>query len=187
LLSASIEISGSYLNGRPFVASLTAVAAAESPGNLGEVFVAEAQGAELRLGHADQGQLLKSSSQRPTLSPELLEGFPNPFRDVIRLRYLVPATMAEAFVWDKNEDPPAGLDMMAAVPWNGGEPSVSVKIYSINGQELVTLFSGSQAPGEGTVQWNGADNFGRRVAAGTYFCKLQMDNWSVTRRIVYPR
>ncbi|MDX2474790.1 MAG: FlgD immunoglobulin-like domain containing protein [Candidatus Krumholzibacteria bacterium] len=187
LLSVSTEITGSYLNGRPFVASLTTVAVAESPASLGEVFVTEAQGAELRLDAVDQGQLLKSSSQRPTLSPQLLEGFPNPFRDVIRLRYLVPATMAEAFVWDKKEDPPAGLDLMAAVPWNGGEPSVSVKIYSINGQELVTLFSGSQAPGEGTVQWNGADSFGRRVAAGTYFCKLQMDNWSVTRRIVYLR
>ena len=73
------------------------------------------------------------------------------------------------------------------MPWSGGQPGVSVKIYSINGQELVTLHSATLGSGDYTAQWNGTDAFGRKVASGTYFCKLQMDNWSVTRRLVFIR
>ena len=73
------------------------------------------------------------------------------------------------------------------MPWAAGDPRVSVKIYSLNGQELVTLQSGALGPGEYQVQWDGADAFGRPVASGTYFCKLQLDDWSVTRRLVYLR
>ena len=73
------------------------------------------------------------------------------------------------------------------VPWQGGSPSASIKIYNINGQELMTLHEGLGTQGEFTVNWNGTDIFGRQVASGTYFCKLQLDDWSVTRRIVYLR
>jgi len=135
----------------------------------------------------DQARILKSGDQRPTLSPQLLEGYPNPFRDVIRLRFRVPATMGEAFVWDKESGPPPGVDPQSAVPWQGGMPQISVKIYSINGQELVTLFTGNQGPGENSVQWSGTDSFGRQVASGTYFCKLQLGDWSITNRIVFLR
>jgi hypothetical protein len=179
------EIGGTYLDGRPFTATL--IAAPHETPDLGTLFVDDAQGAEAPVAVADQARLLQSGSRQPTLSPQLLEGFPNPFRELIQLRFQVPATIGEAFVWDKNEDPPAGLDLMATVPWRGGTPSVSVKIYSINGQELVTLFDGSQGPGENTVQWSGTDSFGRQVASGAYFCKLQLDDWSVTRRLVFLR
>jgi len=116
-----------------------------------------------------------------------LEGFPNPFRDYIQLRFAVPATVGEAFVWGDNQDPPAGVNPQAAVAWRSGTPSVSVRIYSLNGQELVTLFAASQGPGQNMVQWDGTDSYGRQVASGTYFCKLQMDEYSVTRRLVYLR
>jgi hypothetical protein len=131
--------------------------------------------------------ILEADHRPPSLSPELLEGWPNPFRDVIQVRFKVPRTMGEAFVWSHQEDEPASLDKQAAVPWSGGLPSGSVKIYNINGQELVTLYSGASLDGEVTVNWNGTDSFGRQVASGTYFCKLQLDDWSVTRRIVYLR
>lgn len=186
------DLCGVYLDGRPFIARLTARPDAPPDRDLGDLFVTEATGAEPQDEEpeaevADQAHLLNSANQHPTLSPDLLEGFPNPFRDVIRLRFRVPATVDEAFVWDKNEEPPAGLDLRATVPWRGGTPRVSVKIYSINGQELVTLYSGSQGPGENTVQWSGTDSFGHQVASGAYFCKLQLDDWSVTRRLVFLR
>ena len=80
-----------------------------------------------------------------------------------------------------------GLDLQMAVPWKSGIPEVSVKIYSLNGQELVTLQSGSLSEGKYTAQWDGSDAFGRQVASGAYFCKLQLDQWSVTRRVVFLR
>ncbi len=135
----------------------------------------------------DAGQILSADRHPPTLSPQLLEGWPTPFRDAISIKFRVPQTVGEAFVWVDQADVPKNLDRQEAVPWQGGSPSVSVKIYNINGQELVTLYSGSMAGGEYTVSWDGSDIFGRQVASGTYFCKLQLDKWSVTRRIVFLR
>ncbi|MBE0566229.1 MAG: T9SS type A sorting domain-containing protein [Krumholzibacteria bacterium] len=136
---------------------------------------------------ARQSQLLRAGRTSPHLTPELLQGWPNPFSDVISLRFRVPATIGEAFVWDDPEDRPAGLDLAAPVPWKTGVPGATVKIYTMSGQELVTLFSSETGPGETVLTWNGTDSFGRKMASGTYFCKLQLDEWSVTRRLVYVR
>lgn len=163
-ISAADRLQGRYLDGRAFTAKLEA-----SP--------------ELR-GPSPSPRV---ENQRAQLSPKLLEGFPNPFSESIQLRFTVPATIGEAFVWGEGQDPPRGTNLQAAVPWQNGTPTVSVRIYSLNGQELVTLFSASQGPGGGVVQWDGTDNYGRQVAAGTYFCKLQMDKYSITRRLVYLR
>lgn len=126
---------------------------------------------------ADRGKL--------RLSPELLKGWPNPFRDRIRILFRVPRTLQEAFVWE--DGAPVGLDLQAAVPWRGGAPQATVKIYNMEGHELATLFDGGGAAGEVTLTWDGKDAYGRPVASGTYFCKLQLDDLSVTRRIVYLR
>lgn len=135
----------------------------------------------------DTREVLNSDLRPPTLSPQLLEGWPNPFRDAIQIKFKVPATVGEAFVWEDHLEGQPAVDKQAQVPWGGGMPSASIKIYNINGQELVTLHDGNVNQGEYTVHWNGTDLFGRRVASGTYFCKLQLDEWSVTRRIVYIR
>ncbi len=135
----------------------------------------------------DRAKFLKSGSNQPSLSADLLKGWPNPFNDVISIRFTVPRTMKQAFVWKTDKDKPAEIDLESEVPWSGGQPGVSVKIYSLNGQELVTLHSASVGVGEYTVHWNGTDAFGRKVASGTYFCKLQLDDWSVTRRLVFLR
>ncbi|MFT5232869.1 MAG: hypothetical protein ACI9UK_001473 [Candidatus Krumholzibacteriia bacterium] len=167
------HISGAYLDGRPFTADLNSAPPAVTG---------------LDLGKPDtRDEPLRISTQEPRLSPKLLEGYPNPFPEAITLRFRVPSTVGEAFVWPSKEDGETEKDLSAAVPWASGNPQVSVKIYSISGEELVTLFSGSQGPGENTVQWTGRDSFGRPVASGTYFCKLQMDKWSTTHRIVFLR
>jgi len=136
---------------------------------------------------ARQSQLLRSGSTRAQLSPDLIRGWPNPFRDVISVSFRVPATIGEAFAWDRAEDEPTGLDLEAPVPWQQGRPDASVKVYTMSGQEVATLYDGVAGSGEVVVSWNGTDNYGRKVASGTYFCKLQMDEWSVTRRVVFLR
>ncbi len=136
---------------------------------------------------ADQQRLLQAERSRPSLAPALLEGWPNPFRDRISLRFRIPATVGEAFVWEDPDDRPARLDPQAPVPWTRSEPMATVKIYGIDGQELATLHAETVPSGEVTVHWNGTDSFGRKVASGTYFCKLQLDDWTITRRIVFVR
>jgi FlgD Ig-like domain len=128
-----------------------------------------------------------SDSSSLSLATELLRGWPNPFREVIQVRFRIPQTVSEAFLWDKGHELPPGLDLRAPVPWENDIPFVTIKIYRINGQELITLHQDFQANGEMTVQWDGKDTYGRPVASGPYFCKLQMDDWSVTQRIIYLR
>jgi len=121
----------------------------------------------------------------PCLSPDLLDNFPNPFRALTRLRYKIPATVGEGFVWDDDQHPT--LKDSDPVPYASGTPSVSLRIYSVAGHEVVTLFDGSCTIGTYEAVWDGTDLEGRPVAVGTYFCKLQIENWSVTKRVALVR
>jgi hypothetical protein len=185
--SQARQLSGFRLDGRPFSAAV------QAPGKPTLEPLAPTASGSFELVAADTveptdvDRQLEQSRTTPTLSPGLLEGWPNPFRDVIQVRFKVPQTVGEAFVWVDEEDAPSDLDLEAAPPWQGNGAACTVKIYNINGQELVTLYDGNVIGGEFQVSWNGADGFGRQVASGTYFCKLQLDEWSVTRRIVYLR
>ena len=128
---------------------------------------------------------LRNSNQRPALNPELLGNYPNPFREVTTISFAVPSTVQEGFVWAEDQEPL--LAPQSAMPYRSGQPLVSVRVYSINGQELATLFAEYASTGQYNVSWDGTDVLGRSVASGTYFCKLQIENWSVTRRLVFIR
>ena len=186
-----VEVAGRYLDGRPFRTHLQSAEPREQDVPAGmAAFLNPAPETveEVARGFAeDRARLMKSDGHNLSLSPDLLIGWPNPFNDVISIRFTVPRTMKEAFVWKGNKEQPTEISLEGEVPWPGGQPGVSVKIYSINGQELVTLHSATLGAGDYTAQWNGTDAFGRKVASGTYFCKLQMDDWSVTRRLVFIR
>lgn len=121
----------------------------------------------------------------PSLSPDLLDNFPNPFRDHTRLRYKVPATVGEGFVWAEGQEPTLKAD--DPIPYQSLTPSVSLKVYTVAGHEVVTIFDGICAVGTYEAAWDGLDRDGRPLAVGTYFCKLQIDNWSVTKRVALLR
>jgi hypothetical protein len=189
--TATVDVVGRYLDGRTLEAALTPSVAQhsekiETHRSFLEPEPETVEETTLRYAE-DRARALNSSRNSPSLSADLLMGWPNPFNDAISIRFQVPRTMREAFVWKNEADKPTEIDLEGDVPWSGGQPGVSVKIYSISGQELVTLHSATQGVGEYTVQWNGTDAFGRKVASGTYFCKLQLDDWSVTRRLVFLR
>ncbi|MBU2502352.1 hypothetical protein KJ682_13550 [bacterium] len=178
-----VALAGRYGDGRTLRGETT-LSRAQVPGSAGPTDLAGAM-VDPDLGRRRDDPFADRS--RLTLSPELLNGWPNPFRDRIQIRFKVPASVGEAFVWDDDKDRPEDSVLQAPVPWEGGQPQASVKIYSVTGQELMTLHTGQHSPGEFTVQWDGSDSHGRPVASGTYFCKLQLDDWSATRLIVYLR
>ena len=128
---------------------------------------------------------LENDPHPPTLSPDLLDNYPNPFPDQTRLRYTIPATVGEGFVWEEAQEPTLKAD--EPIPYPSGTPSVSLKIYTVAGHEVVTLFDGTCATGTYETMWDGNDRDGRPVAVGTYFCKLQIENWSVTKRVALLR
>jgi len=119
------------------------------------------------------------------LSPDLLNNFPNPFRTQTRVSYRIPANAGEAFRWTGDGEAP--FDPQMAMPYAGLAPNVQVTVYSLVGREVASLFTGSQSPGQFEAVWDGRDTQGRLMASGAYFCKLQIENWSVTKRLIFIR
>jgi hypothetical protein len=49
---------------------------------------------------------------------------------------------------------------------------LTLKIYNILGQEVVTLYDAETAVGDFSFSWNGQDSGDRQVASGVYFARL---------------
>jgi len=64
------------------------------------------------------------------------------------------------------------------------ESQVSLRIYNIAGQIVKTLVDGISSQGIHCVYWDGTDDLGRRVANGVYLCKLQVGNYSQTKKLL---
>ena len=50
--------------------------------------------------------------------------------------------------------------------------SVTIAIYDINGKVVRNLVNGTYGSGTSSIEWDGCDDQGRRVPAGTYACRL---------------
>lgn len=68
------------------------------------------------------------------------------------------------------------------VPVGGG--TVDVRIYDVTGRLVCTLQSGHLGAGRHQVVWDGDDLAGRRVASGTYFCRMEAGAFTATRSLV---
>jgi hypothetical protein len=73
----------------------------------------------------------------------LLQNYPNPFNPATTLSYSLP-----------------------------GASNVTLKIYTLLGQEVRTLVNEVQGAGTHTITWNSTNNFGEAVGSGVYFYTL---------------
>ncbi len=85
----------------------------------------------------------------------LYQNQPNPFRSQTSILYQLPAKM-----------------------------KVKVAIYNVAGQKVRTLVDGEQPAGTHSVNWDGKDRSGVRVAAGVYFCALESDGGLLSRKMI---
>jgi transposase-like protein len=74
---------------------------------------------------------------------ELLQNYPNPFNPSTTVQYAVPV-----------------------------RADVTLTVYSLLGQEIITLADGAHAPGIHTAVWNGTDAAGRPVPSGVYLVRM---------------
>jgi hypothetical protein len=84
--------------------------------------------------------------------------YPNPFKTSVIIGYYLPKTT-----------------------------TLRLSVYNSSGQEVKLLFDGLQFTGFQKVQWNGRDDFGRTVPAGTYFLYINRDDFGEMRKIIKLR
>ncbi len=61
---------------------------------------------------------------------------------------------------------------------------VELRVFSVTGQWVRTLVSGTQPAGRYAASWDGRDGIATAVAAGVYLCELKVGDWRAVRRIV---
>ncbi len=86
----------------------------------------------------------------------LLQNSPNPFNPTTSIRYSVGTDGAR----------------------------VGMHIYDVAGRRVATVLEGTSPAGSHVASWNGRDDSGRPVASGIYFCRLSVDAWTASRKMV---
>ncbi|CUT05833.1 FlgD immunoglobulin-like domain containing protein, partial [Candidatus Kryptobacter tengchongensis] len=61
---------------------------------------------------------------------------------------------------------------------------VKIEIYNLAGQKIKTLIDSYLNAGRYTVQWNGTDDNGTRVASGVYIYRLIAGNNTIARKMI---
>jgi hypothetical protein len=68
------------------------------------------------------------------------------------------------------------------------EPAqLTIGVYNIIGQKVYDLYNGFAPEGFGSVTWYGVDNFGKPVASGIYFYRLETESLALTKRMILIR
>jgi flagellar hook assembly protein FlgD len=88
----------------------------------------------------------------------LAQSSPHPFRSLTRIEYTLPETT-----------------------------DIELNVYDVRGRLVARLDRGVRAAGVHIVNWDGRDNAGNRVSAGTYFYKLSAPDVTLTRKMVIVR
>ncbi len=86
---------------------------------------------------------------------ELSQNYPNPFNPSTIIRFSLPQSSF-----------------------------VTMKIYNILGQEVKTLVNENKNAGTYSVQWNGDNNFGTKVASGAYIYRIVAGPNVVTKKMI---
>ncbi|MEJ2616344.1 MAG: choice-of-anchor D domain-containing protein, partial [Ignavibacteriaceae bacterium] len=82
----------------------------------------------------------------------LSQNYPNPFNPTTLIKYSVPK-----------------------------DDFVTIKIFNMIGQEIITLFSGNTKEGTHTLIWNGVDQNGKQVSSGSYIYRMTAGEFSQSK------
>ena len=80
---------------------------------------------------------------------------------------------------------PNPFSYVTAIPYNLNKRSdVQIAIYDILGRQVRKFAVGMQTAGSHNILWDGSNSFGKRVANGVYFCRLQTEDESQIRKMI---
>jgi hypothetical protein len=64
---------------------------------------------------------------------------------------------------------------------------VTIRVYSVTGALVKTLYDGQRQPGRYEVRWDGDNRHGERVSSGVYFYRMETEGFTDTRKMVLLR
>jgi hypothetical protein len=86
---------------------------------------------------------------------ELAQNYPNPFNPTTTIRYSVPA-----------------------------QGRVRLRVFDLVGREVASLVDEEDMAGSYLINWRGTDNYGRPLASGVYFYKLDGSGQQITKKLI---
>ena len=98
----------------------------------------------------------------------------------------VKGTVPEKYVLEQNAPNPFNPEtrIVYHLP---EEAHVSLEIFNILGQRVITLVDEDQPAGSRTVKWTGVDRNGVPVTSGVYFYTIRMGHYVDTKRMILAR
>lgn len=103
-----------------------------------------------------QFTVVPSSESDHPVEFKLGQNYPNPFNPKTTIEYEVPRSA-----------------------------EILIRVYSLSGQEIVTLVNEKSPPGHYKIQWDGKDALGREVASGIYLFQLNVGKFQTTRKAIF--
>jgi hypothetical protein len=91
-------------------------------------------------------------------NPVLNQNRPNPFTSMTQLSYALARTS-----------------------------QVSLKVYDASGQLVYTLVDETVGPGYHVAEWHGKSESGSDAPSGIYFCRIQADDFTSTKKMILLR
>ncbi len=85
-----------------------------------------------------------------------------------------------------SQNSPNPFNPSTSIRYSVGKDGARVRmhVYDVAGRCIATVLDETAQAGVHAVHWNGRDDDGRPVASGIYFCRLSVDAWSATRKMV---
>ncbi len=118
----------------------------------------------------------------------LSEGF---WPNVIAITAVDVANLgSESAIWVNRLRPnfPNPFATSTSIGYSVARPSdVRLTVYDVTGRRVSSLVDGSQVPGKYQVFWRGLDESGSPVASGVYMFRLDVGDWSSTRKMLKIR
>jgi hypothetical protein len=82
---------------------------------------------------------------------------------------------------------PNPFNSVVTLNYNTGDLSagerIEISVFNLLGREVRTLVDSPQTAGAYRISWNGRDNYGVEMSSGLYFCRLQVGDRSVVKKI----
>jgi hypothetical protein len=123
-------------------------------------------------GFADGEGALETTPDDGRLPQSFMKLYPNPFVGKVSIILSIPGS----------ED----IKVSNSKEMFTGDGTV--RIYDVKGMLVQTIIDRNVFyPGEYSVSWDGTDKKGEPVAPGVYYCNLQIDRKTLTKRIVLIR